>query len=505
MNRTAILADLWPPLLGGLVAIAGALLLRTLSGTRLLAEVSLDAMLSVLPGENFSSLLGVFGPYGKALFFLSALLTQLAVYVVVWMRVRRYAGADAETARVAVGSGLATALLFLAAAAVLITLTTATLGQYTGWLDFALATMLLSAIYASVAGLQSLGGLSDTEGTVESESRRRFLSRIPGFALAGLAILVIGRAIQDASEGGVQRSRSGQATPEVTPTNEFYVISKNLIDPQPDGDTWRLQVGGATERVLTLNYEDMLAMPSQEQYTTMQCISNEVGGELIGNALWRGVRLSSVIEQAGPLPSAHHVFLRCADEYTDSIPLDYARREQVVLAYQMNGEPLTHKHGFPLRLLTPGKYGMKHPKWIIEIELMQDEQLGFWQQRGWSQEATMNTTVRIDVPGCGMTLPPGNHLVQGVAFSGDRGISKVEVSGDGGNSWDAAKLKPPLSPYTWILWEYEWSNPPLGEGTLFARATDGTGALQEANVFDPFPDGAAAYHDVSIKIESVSA
>jgi DMSO/TMAO reductase YedYZ molybdopterin-dependent catalytic subunit len=505
MNRTALLADLWPPLLGGLVAIAGALLLRTLSGTRLLAEVSLDAMLSILPGESFSSLLGVFGPYGKALFFLSALIAQLAVYAVVWMRVRRYAGAEAPTARVAIGAGLATALLFLVAAVALISITTASLGQYTGRLDFAFATLLFSAIYASVAGLQSLGGISDTEGTVESESRRRLLSRIPGFALAGLAILVIGRAIQDASEGGVQRSRSGQATPEVTPTDEFYVISKNLIDPQPDGPSWRLQVHGATDRVLTLTYDDMLAMPSQEQYTTMQCISNEVGGELIGNALWRGVPLRSVIEQAGPLPAAHHVFLRCADEYTDSIPLDYAMREQVVLAYQMNGEPLTHKHGFPLRLLTPGKYGMKHPKWIVEIELMQDEQLGFWQQRGWSQEATMNTTVRIDVPGRGMTLPPATLLVQGVAFSGDRGISRVEVSTDGGNAWAEARLKPPLSPYTWLLWEYEWHNPPLGEAVLLARATDGTGKLQKANVVDPFPDGAAAYHYVSFQIETETA
>jgi DMSO/TMAO reductase YedYZ molybdopterin-dependent catalytic subunit len=505
MNRTAILADLWPPLLGGLVAIASALLVRTLAGTRLLAEISLDATLSVLPGENFSSLLGVFGPYGKALFFLSALMAQLAVYLIVWMRVRRYAGADAATARVAVGAGLVTALIFLAAAVILISVTTAMLGQYTGWLDFSFATLMFSGIYASVAGLQSLGGLSDREATADSESRRRFLTRIPGVALGGLAILVIGRSLQDASSGGVQRSRSGVATPEVTPTNEFYVVSKNLIDPEPDGGTWRLQVGGATAQTLVMNYDDMLAMPSQEQYTTMQCISNEVGGELIGNALWRGVPLRDLIEQAGPLPAAHHVFLRCVDGYTDSIPLDFAMRPQTLLAYQMNGEPLTSKHGFPLRLLTPGKYGMKHPKWIIEIELMGDEQLGFWQQRGWSQEAAMNTTVRIDVPGRGKSLPPGDVLVEGVAFSGDRGISKVEVSDDGGESWREAKLKPPLSPYTWLLWEYEWRNAPIGDAVLLARATDGAGELQKANSVDPFPDGAAAFHRVAFKIQPETA
>ena len=506
MNRQALLADFWPPLLGGLVAIAGALLLRTLSGTRLLAEVSLDAMLSVLPGQNFSSLLGIFGPYGKALFFVSALLAQLAVYVVIWMRVRRYAGAGAETARVAVGSGLVVSFVFLAVAFVLISATTATLGQYTGWLDFGFATLLFSAIFASVAGLQSLGGLADSEGSAESQSRRRFLTRIPGVALGGLALIVIGNAIRDTSGGGVQRSRSGEASPEVTPTDEFYVVSKNLIDPQPDGSSWRLLVGGATERNVVFNYEDMLALPSQEQYTTMQCISNEVGGELMGNALWRGVPLRDVIEQAGPLPGAKHVFLRCVDEYTDSIPLDFAMRPQTLLAYQMNGEPLTSKHGYPLRLLTPGKYGMKHPKWIIEIILMEDEQLGFWQQRGWSQVATMNTTVRVDVPGNGQGVDRAPLLVEGVAFSGDRGISKVEVSTDEGASWQPAKLKPPLGAYSWILWEYEWDNPPLGDGlAVWARATDGTGELQRDDELDPFPNGVAAYHRIGFRTRTPDA
>ncbi len=153
MNRTALLADFWPPLVGGLVAIAGALLVRTLIGTRLLAEIALDAMVSVMPGEDFSSLLGVFGPYGKALFFLSVLVAQLAAYVIVLMRVRRYAGAKTETTRVALGAGLAATVIFLAAGVILISFTTATLGRDTGWLDFSLVTALLSGIYVSVAGL----------------------------------------------------------------------------------------------------------------------------------------------------------------------------------------------------------------------------------------------------------------------------------------------------------------------------------------------------------------
>jgi DMSO/TMAO reductase YedYZ molybdopterin-dependent catalytic subunit len=504
MNRTAFLADFWPPLLGGLVALAAAVFVRTLAGTRLLSEIALDSTLSVLPGQNFSSLLGTFGPYGKALFFFSAMLGQLVVYVIVWMRIRRYAGANAPTARVAIGAGLAVAVIFLVSAVVLISVTTATLGRYTGWLDFTFATLMFSGIYASVAGLQSLGGLSDREGTVDSQSRRRFLTRIPGVALGGLAILVIGRALHDASGGGVQRSHAGEPTPEVTPNHDFYLVSKNLFDPSPDGDTWRLQVGGATERTMTFTYQDMLAMPPQEQYTTMQCISNEVGGELMSNALWRGVPLWDVVKQAGPLPSATFVLMRSADEYTDSIPIEFAMRQQTMLAYQMNGEPLPSKHGFPVRLLTPGKYGMKHPKWIIEIQLLEEEQLGFWQQRGWSQVATMNTVSRIDVPGRGRIVPPGDLLVQGVAFSGDRGISKVEISKDQGKTWDEATLKPPLSPYTWVLWEYTWTNAPPGDAVLLSRATDGTGQLQKDNVVEPYPDGASAYHRVPFKIEPES-
>ena len=146
------------------------------------------------------------------------------------------------------------------------------------------------------------------------------------------------------------------------------------------------------------------------------------------------------------------------------MPLEFALRDQVVLAYQMNGEQLTHKHGYPVRLLSPGHYGMMHPKWITDIMVMNEEVLGYWQQQGWSQEARMNTSVRIDLPSDGSKIAPEPTVVEGVAFSGDRGISRVEVSTDGGQTWADARLKPPLGPYTWVLWDYAWTPPERPHG-----------------------------------------
>jgi DMSO/TMAO reductase YedYZ molybdopterin-dependent catalytic subunit len=509
MNRQS-LSTYWPPILGGIVALAAALLLRTLADVRLLAELALDAMVQILPGQDFSSLLGVFGPYGKALFFLSVLIAQLAVHALIWARIRLLAvDAGTSTVRLALGSALAATLAMLAVSALLIVATDATLGTQTSWLEYAFATAMTSGLYASVAGLQALGRSpqpgGEADGGYADESRRRFLARIPGLALGGLALLVIADVLRDAAGGGVQRSRRGQPTPEVTPNDEFYVVSKNLIDPRVERSGWRLSVGGQVLRPPQLRYEDLLAQPAQEQYTTLQCISNYVGDELISNALWRGVPLPRLLELAAPAPTARYVMFSCADGYTESLPLDFAMREQVVLAYQMNGEPLSDKHGFPVRLLSPGKYGIKHPKWITEIKLIDEEYFGYWQRQGWSQEARMNTSTRIDIPPDGARLSTGVHRIEGIAFSGDRGISRVEVSTDDKRSWEDATLKSPLGPYTWALWHYDWQLPRQMAGmrtTVWARATDGNGDLQTEVVAEPYPSGATGYHLADVRIEA---
>jgi DMSO/TMAO reductase YedYZ molybdopterin-dependent catalytic subunit len=172
-----------------------------------------------------------------------------------------------------------------------------------------------------------------------------------------------------------------------------------------------------------------------------------------------------------------------------------------MLVYEMNGEPLPFNHGFPARLLAPGKYGIKNPKWITEIALVEKEFFGYWQQRGWSQEARMNTTCRIDVPGSFEDIDEGVFRMHGIAFSGDRGISRVEVSTDSGQTWNEAVLNPPLSPNTWLLWHYDWiaiAGP--DEIRIMARATDGTGEVQTSERTSGDGTGATGYPTASVRI-----
>ena len=293
----------------------------------------------------------------------------------------------------------------------------------------------------------------------------------------------------------------------MTPNRDYYVVSKNLIDPQVSSGSWTLHVGGFVNQNLDLRYNDLLAFPTQEQYTTMQCISNGVGGELISNALWKGVPLKTVLTRAAIQREAKFVMIRCTDGYTESLPLDFALQDHVILAYQMNGEQLPQKHGFPVRLLAPGKYGIKHPKWITDIMLMNEETFGYWQQQGWTQEARMNTSVRIDVPGFyGEAAPNSTYLIEGLSYSGDRGISKVEVSTDNRKTWSDAILKPPLGPFTWVLWSYEWRVPrEEGEYRVWARATDGIGDLQTDREADPYPDGATGWHETIAVVKAPEA
>jgi hypothetical protein len=235
----------------------------------------------------------------------------------------------------------------------------------------------------------------------------------------------------------------------------------------------------------------------------MQCISNEINGDLFSNALWRGIPLKDLIAMANPSPTAQYIAFRSSDDYTESLPLDFAKGDGLLLAHTMNGLPLPSKHGFPLRLLSPGKYGMKHPKWLTEIAFFDQEFFGYWEQRGWSQDNKMNTSTRIDVPADGATIRDMAYRISGIAFAGNRGISRVEVSVDGGTNWADAMLKPALSAYSWVLWYYDWNvvAPASGSRTrIVARATDGAGELQTSDSEPPYPSGATGYPIITATI-----
>jgi len=289
---------------------------------------------------------------------------------------------------------------------------------------------------------------------------------------------------------------------EVTPNERFYIVSKNFNDPRVSADKWSLEVLGLVAQPRRFSYEEILAMPTVSQYTTLECISNTLGGNLMSNAHWTGVPLSELVSGLGAQPEAQAIIFRSADNYYESFPLDVALAPGVLLAHTMNGVPLPDKHGFPLRLILPGRYGVKSPKWITRIEFYQASEpiAGYWVRRGWDAEALAQTVARIDTPQNNANLT-GSHLqVGGVAFAGSRGIARVEASADGGRTWREADTRPPLGSSTWGQWGLTWHDLSPGTHEVLARATDGTGALQTSEENGSFPAGATGYHRARVNI-----
>jgi len=286
---------------------------------------------------------------------------------------------------------------------------------------------------------------------------------------------------------------------EVTPTSEFYTVSKNFIDPSVAANGWRLKIDGLVDRPMDLSYDDLRALPASEGYYTLMCISNEVGGDLMGNAMWRGVKLAYLLDQAGVHQDGFKAMFSAADDYKDSVMLSRALHPDTLLAWEMNGAPLAREHGFPARLLIPGIYGMKNVKWLNGISIVANDFKGFWQQQGWDDGAPYNTASRIDVPFSRATPTAGPLAVGGVAFAGDRGISSVDVSTDQGRTWQPAQVKPGLSPYTWQLWRAD-INVNSSVHDIRVRATDGQGTPQIREEAPPFPSGSTGYHDIAIGV-----
>ena len=290
---------------------------------------------------------------------------------------------------------------------------------------------------------------------------------------------------------------------EVTSAADHYVVDVNLVRPTVEAQGWDLSVTGEVERPLELTFSSMQSRYEVvEDYSVLTCISNEVGGPLVGHSAWRGVRLADVLEDAGPRTGAVDVVFRAADGYTDSIPLEVARDPAVMLAIAQNGEPLTRDHGFPCRVRIPAIYGMKNVKWVQSIEVVDVDYKGYWMKRGWSDRAVVKTQSRIDVAGEDGGATAGRQTwVAGVAWAGERGISKVEVSTDGGRSWTEAELKEPLNgDLSWRLWAYPWTPDRSGEVLVMCRAVDGSGDLQQAEETPPHPSGAGGYHSVAVTV-----
>ena len=286
---------------------------------------------------------------------------------------------------------------------------------------------------------------------------------------------------------------------EITSNDQFYIVSKNLVaDPTVDGTTWKLTVDGEVAHPFTLNYQELMALPRQVQNESLMCISNDVGGPYMSNALWEGIPLATLLQRAGVKTGATKIVFYAVDDYNDSIHLSKALEPTTLLAVRMNGVTLPQGHGFPVRMLVPGIYGMKHCKWLNRIEVVNYDFQGYWQQRGWDDDAPVRMTARIDTP-----LDGGNVAINrvtyiaGVAFSGNKGISEVDISLDSGQTWQPAILKRPASDLTWVIWEYAWKPTTNANVIITARAIDLEGNVQDPNIAPPLPIGSSGYHSIS--------
>jgi DMSO/TMAO reductase YedYZ molybdopterin-dependent catalytic subunit len=291
-------------------------------------------------------------------------------------------------------------------------------------------------------------------------------------------------------------------SPEVTSNDQFYLVSKNLFsDPTVNGNSWSLTVDGQVDNSFMLTYQELLAQPMKQQYESLMCISNDVGGQYMSNALWEGIPLVDLLQRAGVKAGATKIVFHAADDYTDSIHLTKALEPTTLLAVRMNGVTLPQEHGFPVRMLVPGIYGMKHCKWLTRIEVVNYDYQGYWQQRGWSDAAPVRMTARIDTPLTGSTVKANRTTyIAGVSFSGNKGISEVDVSTDTGQTWERAILKQPLSGFTWVLWELAWQPPKAGSYTIVARAIDLAGNVQDPNEAPPLPNGSSGYHSIILNV-----
>ena len=300
---------------------------------------------------------------------------------------------------------------------------------------------------------------------------------------------------------------------EITPTYLFYRIDINAIVPVVNAQDWNLSIKGLVDNPLVINYKEIKSMDPVEQFSTLVCVSNKIGGNLTSTALWKGIRLRDLISKAGIKPNVKYVVFRCSDGYDVGIPFENGMMDGTILAYDMNRSPLTNEHGYPIRAIVPGFYGMMNPKWITEIELVDKTYEGFWQRKGWTNDSIKNIYSSIVVPGSQPITDRFPHTVTdnsftvgksipiaGIAFSGDRGISKVEVSTDGGKTWKTAVVKDPLSQYTWVLWTSQFTSESKGAFDIVVRATDKTGQVQTSKLEDPFPKGASGYNQIDLNI-----
>jgi len=533
-------------IVAGLASLSVSILLREFGGALFIPEIASDLLFSLTPGEFESQAIETLGPVAKYSAFIGSIIVTTIVFGLIGVLLGKlFSKFKINKYLVKFFVSLSTGFIFF----VLISITIEIIVQSrSGAQIIPIQSIILSLILPQIVFALIFSSFTKKIRKEEKKefslpakipqteilySRKEFL-RLIGVTAISLPILFFGltrlfsttegindekqtdtRNLLPSSRPIKQEFKDPKLEPllasEITPTYLFYRIDINPIVPEVDVNSWNLKLKGIVENTIELNYDDIKSMPSIEEYVTLACISNKIGGELISTALWKGVRLKDILEKAKTGPNVKYIVFRCADGYDVGIPLERALLDSTILAYEMNRAPLNNKHGFPVRAIVPGLYGMMNPKWITEIELVDKVYEGYWQRNGWDNNAEYNTGSSIVIPG---NAPIRNRFrglnetqssssderipIAGIAFGGDRGISKVEVSLDGGNTWKTAQIKDPLSKYTWVLWTGGYIPPGVDNYKIVVRATDNFGNIQTSEMNKPFPNGSTGYHSISI-------
>ena len=344
-------------------------------------------------------------------------------------------------------------------------------------------------------GLLSAGALSGVGGSILTRQRRSVAGDREAFALPKIASPAppIPAGVQPAAEG---------LPSFITSNADFYRIDTALSVPQLARDEWKLRIHGMVDREITYNFADLAKFELVERPVTLMCVSNPVGGSLIGNAMWTGYRVRDLLAASGIQADADMVLSMSSDGFTAGTPVEaLTDNREALLAVGMNGEPLPVEHGYPARLVVPGLYGfVSATKWVVDLELTRfDKAEGYWTPLGWSAKAPIKTGSRVDVPRSGSRIDAGPVTVGGVAWAQHRGIKAVEVRVDDG-PWQPAQLGAAYSDDTWRLWTFSWQATP-GSHTITARATDNTGAVQTEQQAPPAPDGATGWPTISVQVK----
>ncbi|MFF1574040.1 molybdopterin-dependent oxidoreductase [Leifsonia sp. NPDC058292] len=388
----------------------------------------------------------------------------------------------------------------------------------------------IPSVITAVVGILVLGALSRMlRGTAPtrvapsgSVTRRRFVTATSATAAGGALAVIVGQVVATGyraaatARAAIHLPRAASTAPPipagasfdiaglspvVTPNADFYRIDTALQIPGIDPSSWRLRITGMVENEIELTFAELLKLPLEESTTTLTCVSNEVGGNLIGNATWLGYPLRHLLARAKPTAKADMVLSRSQDGWTASTPIEALTDERnAILAVGMNGQPLPLEHGYPVRMVVPGLYGyVSATKWVVELNVTRfDDITSYWTDRGWSQRGPVKLSSRIDVPAAGRQVAAGTVAVAGVAWSQHVGVSAVHVQIDGGD-WQAAELADAISVDTWRQWKYAWEAT-KGSHTIRVRATDANGKVQTSKVADVVPDGATGLHEISVSV-----